>query len=197
MNNSSKRFVGSTVWPGKQWEYSHYIVETNTENPRCIRFNDRFAPFNDTLGPIYDLSGQIVGVVHVCLETTKDSKGAWLNGAKNYLLNIPRKVPTASYWAISVYDIKKRSLIETDTFPDRSSRDQIAVNDDGSVDILFGPENPVDSPRSNWIKTPSGRGWFAHLRLYRPTCSSLDELWVLQDIEEVKCINTLELTRKA
>ena len=59
------------------------------------------------------------------------------------------------------------------------------TNDDGSVDLYFGPEVPAGKPESNWIKTISGKGWFTYFRLYGPTQPYFDRSWVLPDIEEI------------
>jgi hypothetical protein len=69
--------------------------------------------------------------------------------------------------------------------PDRSSRDAIVTNADGSVDITFGPTPPAGLPESNWIKTLPGKGWFSYFRLYGPTEAYFDRAWVLSDIQPI------------
>ena len=70
--------------------------------------------------------------------------------------------------------------------PDRSSRDTIVKNADGSVDLYFGPKSPQGKPAANWIKTIPGKGWFTYFRLYAPTQPYFDRTWVLPDIEEMR-----------
>jgi hypothetical protein len=70
--------------------------------------------------------------------------------------------------------------------PDRSSRNDIVKNADGSVDLYFGPSAPEGKPASNWIKTLPGKGWFAYFRLYGPTQAYFDRSWELNDIERLK-----------
>jgi len=70
--------------------------------------------------------------------------------------------------------------------PDRSSRDDIVVNADGSADLYFGPTPPTGKPEHNWIKTVPNRGWFTYFRLYGPTQPYFDKTWQLPDIAEVK-----------
>ena len=70
--------------------------------------------------------------------------------------------------------------------PDRSSRDAIVTNADGSVDLTFGPAVPAGTPESNWIKTLPGKGWFSYFRLYGPTQTYFDRSWVLADIEVIE-----------
>jgi hypothetical protein len=54
---------------------------------------------------------------------------------------------------------------------------------DGSVDLVFAPEPPKDSPESNWIPTLPGRAWFTYFRLYAPLQPYFDASWRLPDIE--------------
>ena len=42
------------------------------------------------------------------------------------------------------------------------------ANDDGSIDLYFGPEAP-EGKEANWIQTVPNKGWFCVLRLYSPT----------------------------
>ena len=126
-----------------------------------------------------------VGAGQVYLEASKDSQGNWLDGGKHYTLHIPANPPVAQFWSFTVYNNESRCLIDTGTFPDRSSRDDIITNSDGSVDLYFGPSVPNGKPASNWIKTISDKGWFTYFRLYGPTQPYFDKTWQLTDIEEI------------
>ena len=68
---------------------------------------------------------------------------------------------------------------------DKSSRGDIVMNDDGSVNLYFGPEAP-EGLEKNWIKTVPGEGWFAYFRLYGPLEPFFNRSWVLPDIETTK-----------
>ena len=50
------------------------------------------------------------------------------------------------------------------------------TNEDGSVDISFGPERPTGDD-ANRLQTVPGRAWFAYLRLYAPTQPYFDRTW--------------------
>jgi hypothetical protein len=68
-----------------------------------------------------------------------------------------------------------------------SSREQPAipiVNSGGSIDILFGPNEP--KAKSNWIKTVAGKGFFPMFRFYGPGEPFFDKTWKLKDLVEVK-----------
>ncbi len=65
---------------------------------------------------------------------------------------------------------------------DRGSRDaELARNDDGSVDLCFGPTEP-SSGATNWVQTIPERHWFSYFRFYAPLESYFDRSWKLGDI---------------
>lgn len=117
---------------------------------------------------------------------TTDSDGAYLDGSKNYKLNIPADVPAKDFWSVVVYDPQTRSELQTDQpFPSKNSkRNKLMVNDDGSVDLYFGPKAP-EGKESNWIQTVPGKGWFTLLRLYGPLDPWFDKTWRPGEIELV------------
>lgn len=77
-------------------------------------------------------------------------------------------------------------MLQTDqTFPSKQNqRDQLITNNDGSIDLYFGPEAPVDQ-EANWTQTVPGKGWFCLLRLYSPTEAWFDKTWRPGEIELV------------
>ena len=116
-----------------------------------------------------------------------DSNGNYLDGGKNYKLNLPGDAPAEKFVSVVVYDPQTRSELRTgQPFPSKNtSRDQLIVNDDGSVDLYFGPEAPAGM-EANWIQTVPGKGWFGVLRLYSPTEAWYDKTWRPGDIELVR-----------
>ena len=42
------------------------------------------------------------------------------------------------------------------------------ANPDGSTTVYFGPTQPMDVKRGNWIQTMPGKGWLPLLRFYSP-----------------------------
>ncbi|HVT89165.1 MAG TPA: DUF1254 domain-containing protein [Tepidisphaeraceae bacterium] len=185
-NGYAKRFPGATVWPGKKWEYSLFLTETNQEAPNYTQLDERASWFYEAVGVTVGMMGKTVGAGQVYLESQKDSTGAWLDGGKTYSLHVPSNVPVAQFWSFTVYDNETRCLVDTNSYPDRSSRDDIAKNADGSVDLYFGPSAPPGKPEHNWIKTLPNKGWFTYFRLYAPTEHYFDKTWVLPDMEKVK-----------
>jgi len=181
-----KRFAGVNVWPGKNWEISLALRETNQEAPYHTQLDERSSWFYEAVGVSVGMMGRTVGFGQVYLESSKDNRGQWLDGGKTYKLTVPKDAPVAQFWSFTVYDNESRCFVDTGSPPDRSSRDRITRNDDGSVDLYFGPAAPEGRPESNWIKTLPGKGWFTYFRLYGPTQPYFDRSWVLPDIELLK-----------
>ena len=152
-NGYAKRFPGVVVWPGKKWEYSLFLKETDQEATNNTQLDERSSWFYEAVGVTVGMMGRTVGAGQVYLEASKDSKDQWLDGGKQYTLHVPKDAPVAQFWSFTVYDNESRCFVDTGSYPDRSSRDDIVKNADGSVDLYFGPTLPDGEPQSNWIKT--------------------------------------------
>ena len=129
---------------------------------------------------------KLVGAGSQYAGTDVDADGNFFDGAKRYRLRLPANVPAENFWSICVYDTQTRSELQTDQpFPSRNNlRGELEMNEDGSVDILFGPEQPAELP-NNWIQTVPGKGWFTVLRLYAPLDAWYDQTWRPGDVEAI------------
>ena len=87
---------------------------------------------------------------------------------------------------MTVYDETTRQMIVNETgVIDRSSTSEgMVTNNDGSMDVYFGPEAP-EGYEGNWVQTNPGEGWFPIFRFYGPTDAFFDKSWKLGDIERV------------
>lgn len=56
------------------------------------------------------------------------------------------------------------------------------MNNDGSVDVYFGPSAPAGLEK-NWVQTVPGRSWNIILRLYGPEKPFFDKSWRPGEIE--------------
>jgi hypothetical protein len=126
-----------------------------------------------------------VGSQYAC--NAKDKDGNYLDGSKNYKLNIPADPPAKDFWSVVIYDPQTRSELQTSQpFPSKNNkRDDLIYNEDGSVDLYFGP-NPPEGFEKNWTQTVSGKGWFAILRLYGPMEPWFDKTWRPGEFELVE-----------
>ena len=117
--------------------------------------------------------------------TFVDANGDFLLGANNYRLHLPKGIPAALFWSVTVYDpVTGSGLDNGQPFPSINTMDKPATNADGSTDIYFGPSSPGEG--KNWLKTLTDKGFFVILRLYGPTKAFFDQTWKPSDIEKLK-----------
>jgi hypothetical protein len=115
-----------------------------------------------------------------------DKGGSYLDGGNNYKLNIPANVPAKDFWSVVVYDPQTRSELQTSQpYPSKNNKKSpLVYNDDGSVDLYFGPEAPAGK-ENNWTQTVPGKGWFVLIRLYGPLEPWFDRSWKPGEFELV------------
>jgi hypothetical protein len=127
-----------------------------------------------------------VGVGQIYWGVQKDQDGQWLQGGNRYTLRVPANAPAEQFWAMTLYDTETRSFIDTPSdIAGLDSRKDLIKNDDGSVDLYFGPEAP-QRQEQNCVPMIPGRGWFAYFRLYAPTEAYFDRSWKLPDVVRIK-----------
>ena len=120
------------------------------------------------------------------LDLAETPDGQWLDGGKNYKLVMPPEVPVRNFWAITTYDLETASYIrEIEKSSVDNTQKQLQKNDDGSVDIYFGPTAPMGK-ESNWLPTDPERRFFLLARFYGPEPGLFDGSFELNDIELVK-----------
>ncbi len=123
----------------------------------------------------------------VYLLAGRDSKGRLLQAGKNYRLHVPADMPVSQFWALIVYDTATYAFIYNPlSRVGRSSHDRpsMKLNDDGSVDLYFGPKAPAGL-ESNWIPT-QGKAPSPVMRFYGPTDALWNKTFKLPNVESVK-----------
>lgn len=116
----------------------------------------------------------------------KDADGNWLNGENSYTLNLPKDIPAALFWSVTLYEAENGSGLDNgQPFPSLGKLNKPAMNEDGSTDLYLAPQSPAGK-EGNWLKTVPGSGYFAIIRLYAPTEPALNMSWKPGDIERVK-----------
>lgn len=168
---------------GSNWE----IATTSPVDQRWDNYDaldGRAAWFYEAVTNDTAMQSTEPGFGQIYLGSYRDSDGDWLDGGTNYALNVPPDVPAAEFWSLTVYDVATRAPIVNDqVVADKSSRMDLDVNDDGSVTLYVGPDEP-EAGTTNWIPTVPGKAWFPYFRFYSPTEAYFDRSWVLPDIEK-------------
>lgn len=124
-----------------------------------------------------------LGKASVYLMAFVDADGNALTGDKAYRLHVPAHVPAKQFWACTAYAVSDAAFMRYAPRVEINSYDtNIVTNDDGSVDLYFGPEPPAGH-EANWIYTAPTESWFAMFRFYGPEDAVFDKSWQLPDIE--------------
>ncbi|HHA18925.1 MAG TPA: DUF1254 domain-containing protein, partial [Methylophaga sp.] len=133
---------------------------------------------------------QIPGVGSNYAYATVDKKGSILYGEKTYKVTLPANPPAKDFWSMVAYDPQTRSELQVpggSKYPSKNNkRDKLVYNDDGSVDLYFGPKPPEGKPAANWTETVPNKAWFGMLRLYGPLQPWFDKEWGPSDFEVVE-----------
>jgi hypothetical protein len=134
---------------------------------------------------------RVTGIGSQYLFATLDANKQYFDGAKTYKVTLPKDIPQANFWSLTLYDNQTRSMLDTpqrhpragsQSYPSPAAK----ANDDESTTVYFGPRQPEGVKRGNWVQTMPGKGWFIILRLYSPLEPFFDKTWRPSEIEEVK-----------
>jgi hypothetical protein len=107
-----------------------------------------------------------------------------LDGKESYRLRVPADAPVTQYWSMTVYNRDTHALIRNAKSVGRSSQTPgLKKNEDGSVDIFFGPTVPRGQ-ESNWVPTDLKGRFEVLARFYGPKKPLFDKTWKLPDIEK-------------
>lgn len=134
---------------------------------------------------------RIPGVGSQYLMGFLDADGKPFDGAKTYRVTLPKGIPAEAFWSFTLYDNQTRSMLQTpQKYPRAGSQSYPSpaaeAASDGATTIYFGPTQPKDVARGNWIQTDPKKGWFTLLRLYSPLPSFFDKSWRPSEIEAVE-----------
>ncbi|MDA8293643.1 MAG: DUF1254 domain-containing protein [Actinomycetota bacterium] len=124
------------------------------------------------LGALPPEDAVYAGLVH-------DALGQPLDGAHQYRLHFaPDRLPPAdAFWSVTMYDAEGFQVANPRNRFALGDRDPLVRGPDGSLDIVIGPEPPVDAPDANWLPSPASGPLGVTLRLYAPRPSVAAGVW--------------------
>jgi hypothetical protein len=193
-------------YPGSAW--FNYLFETGYqfETPIPLITREGAKPFpptgyrtlNARTNFFYGITGitpgmamRLAGIGSQYLLAMLDANKQYFDGAKTYKVTLPKGIPEANFWSLTVYDNMTRSMLDTpQRYPRAGSQSYPSpaaeADADGSTTVYFGPKQPDGVKRGNWIQTMPGKGWFTILRLYSPLETFFTKAWRPSEVELVK-----------
>jgi hypothetical protein len=159
-------------------------------NKGARRLHSRTSFFYAATGITPAMCMRLTGVGSQYLFANVDAAGEPFDGAKTYRLRLPKDIPAARFWSLTLYDNQTRSMLQTEQLYSRAGSQEYPspaaeAEPDGSTVVYFAPTRPDGVAAGNWIQTDPERGWFVILRLYSPLQSYFDKTWRPGEIELV------------
>jgi hypothetical protein len=178
MNWQAADYPGWAYYPNSMWANMLWQGGYTFETPPPMVTKEGIKPFPPTgartldsrtgffYGYTMDSPGMIMRLTNVgsqYLMGFTDADKNYFDGAKAYKLTLPKDIPAAKFWSLTLYDNQTRSMLQT---PQRSPRagsqtypsPAAVANADGSTTVYFGPTKPTDAKEGTWIQTTPGKG---------------------------------------
>ena len=184
-NAYANRLPGVRIYPDRKYEALFLGGNHEFKDGDATYLDARLLFHYEAIVVTPAMTRKMVGIGSQYLACYRDADDNFLMGQNNYRLTLPAGIPAANFWSVTAYHPDTRSLLQNgQDKPSVSSYDEPVLNDDGSVDIYFGPEAP-EGYENNWIKTIPGEGWEILMRLYGPLEPYFDQTWKPNDIVKV------------
>jgi len=150
----------------------------------------RSAFFYGITGITPAMAMRMTGIGSQYLFAALDANKQYYDGVKTYKVTLPKGIPEAKFWSLTLYDNQTRSMLDTpQRYPRAGSQSYPSPaaepNADGSTTVYFGPRQPDGVKRGNWIQTMPEKGFFVILRLYSPLEPFFTKEWRPSEIELV------------
>jgi hypothetical protein len=176
-------------WEGTNWLKSFDFTIPQITDYK-VELDERVAWFYEAVTSSEGMINPVVGKGQVYMTTKQDQNGDFLRADKTYKLHVPKGVPVAQFWSLSLYSENTRRPYdnggtEIQSVSLDSRMEQLQYNPDGSVDLYIGAVAP-EGLESNFMKTVGEDGWFVYFRLYGPTEPFFDKAYSLPDFEKMK-----------
>ena len=193
-------------YPGSAWSNFLFVSGHEFETPIPLITPQGVKPFPATgyrtldarSAFFYGITGitpamamRLPGIGSQYLLAFQDANKQFFDGAKTYKVTLPKGIPEAKFWSLTLYDNQTRSMLDTpqgypragsQNFPSPAAEADAA----GVTTVYFGPKQPDGVKRGNWIQTTPGKGWFVILRLYSPLEPFFEKSWRPSEVEPVR-----------
>jgi hypothetical protein len=185
-NAYANRLDGVRIYPDRKYEFLFMGGRHDFMAGDALWIDARTLFHYEAIVVTPAMAAKMVGVGSQYLACYRDADDNFLMGDFTYKLHLPAGIPAKNFWSVTVYHPDTRSLLQNGMEkPSVSSYDEPIVNEDGSVELYFGPEAP-EGKEKNWVKTIPGEGWEILLRLYGPLESYFDGTWKPDDFVKTK-----------
>lgn len=183
-------------WEDRQWvahahtnldDFMHTLIDEEFRN-RKTGHTDVDAKAHMFINHYSISTGMITSVVGLGAKygnAYKDNEGHYLRGENSYTITFPPNPPAGLFWSLTLYDAKTASGVDApgQSYPSLNSMNDLVKNEDGSITFHIGPENTNNA--KNYLKTVTGKGWFALFRFYGPTQEFFDRKYKPGDFIKV------------
>jgi hypothetical protein len=176
-------------WEGTSW-YKSFDFQTEQETATMQQLDERATWFYEAVASTKGMVNPKAGEGQVYMTSKRDQNGNMLRADRNYMLHVPADVPVGQFWSVTLYSEETRRPYDNGgseivDVTKGSRTESLQANDDGSVDLYFGPDAP-DGLESNHFKTVGDDGWFVYFRLYAPGEAFFDKSFKLDDFQIVE-----------
>ena len=175
-------------WEGTSW-YKSFDFHTEQETDTRVELDERATWYYEAVTSSKGMLEPTPGAGQVYMTAKRDGEGRLFRADKNFKLHVPKDVPVAQFWALTLYSENTRRPYDNGGTDIRSvnldSRmKDLRYNGDGTIDLFIGPDVPAGFER-NHMKTVGNDGWFVYFRLYAPLDPFFDKTFKLPDFERL------------
>src|SRR5512137_597571 len=130
-------------WTGTSW-YKSFDFTIPQETETRVELDERATWFYEAVTSSEGMVNPVVGKGQVYMTTKRDAKGNPFRADRTYRLRVPKDVPVAQFWAVTLYSENTRRPYDNGGADARSvdldsKLEDLKRNADGSIDVFVGP----------------------------------------------------------